>query len=84
MPDQGSININMTQGSPYLTGLVGASLGVMGLLFMLVLLVSGIFLWRKRRRRHTERVLPMAMPSMPAYDLEDYNPPPPHELPRKM
>ncbi|KAK1569924.1 uncharacterized protein LY79DRAFT_570780 [Colletotrichum navitas] len=56
----------------------------MGLLFMLVLLVSGIFLWRKRRRRHTERVLPMGMPPMPAYDLEDYNPPPPHELPRKM
>ncbi|KAK1966366.1 hypothetical protein LY78DRAFT_692801 [Colletotrichum sublineola] len=72
----------MTQGSPYLTGLVGATLGVMGLLFLLALFLSGIFLWRRRRRRHTERVMPMAMPPMPAYDLEDYAPP--HEPPRKI
>ncbi|KAJ0158659.1 hypothetical protein CTA2_11118, partial [Colletotrichum tanaceti] len=77
---QPSININMTQGSPFSTGLVAATMGIMGLAMILSMLAAGFAFWRRRRRRQGQaRAL-----DLQEYDLGvDYGQNPPEHLDKK-
>ncbi|CCF47794.1 hypothetical protein CH063_16036 [Colletotrichum higginsianum] len=68
----------MTQGNPFSTGLVAATMGIMGLTVILSMLAAGFAFWRRRRRRQGQA---QAM-DLQGYDLGiDYGQN--HEQPEK-